>query len=158
MPRISTYLLAIILLSSCASKTNSLEVLSMTGSWQLYDVEQLKDDTKSGDAFFRNANLKKMVQEGNIFSLFDDGTYSNIKGDGLFEAGEWKLSDDKKLFYFIDSGRATDPIAFKIEMNINKKQDLALSIPQKNVALKFIKPSDAMKDLTSDPFHRDNNA
>lgn len=152
----SFYFVVVLLFSGCIFNSNTTTESSIPGTWHLYDVEPLKGKG-GGDSFSKNANLKKAVKEGAILCLFEDGSYSDVKGDGEFKTGKWKFSQENKSISFIDSGRASDPVKIKLEKNINGKQILTLSMEKRNVALKFIKESESLKEFTSDPFYASNN-
>lgn len=151
------YVLTILLLTSCIVNFKENNEKSIYGTWRLYDIEQLNKDSQFEDPFSKAASLKKLVKEGSIICFFENGEYSEIKGDSKFKSGKWKLNDDKKSIQFIDSGQATDPLSLAIETNLNGKKVLTFSFFKKNINIKFIKESDKLPDFTSDPFYPANN-
>src|SRR5215211_4483410 len=148
-------LFIVLVIASCKSKSNATTEKSIAGTWHLYDIEQL--ESKGDDAFSRNARLKKTVKEGAILCLFEDGTYSDVKGNGAFKTGKWKLSQENKSISFIDSGRALVPVTMDVEKKPNGKQVLTLFFEERNMAYKFVKESESLKDISSDPFYGSNN-
>ena len=130
--------------------------MTLPGTWRLYDVEQIKI-TESGDsAFAISAGLKKMVKEGALFSLFEDGSFSEMEGKN-YKTGNWKFSEKQQSISFVDSVVGVRDIEGTIENNRNGKQVLTILNSRKNVAMKFIKESEPLKDFKADPFYASNN-
>lgn len=151
-------LFIILLTSSCLFNGKTDTEVTLTGTWRLYDLEQIKSLSIDDDAFSKTASLKKTVTEGAVLCFFSNGTYSEIKGSaGSFSSGNWKLLKDNKSIQFQDSGRTGLPVPFKIEKNSNGKMLLTLSNEPKNLAIKFIKESEALEESVDDPFYTGNN-
>jgi hypothetical protein len=151
-------LLVIFLTSGCLFNGKTDSDVTLTGTWRLYDLEQIKSLSKDDEAFSKTASLKKTVTDGAVLCFFPDGIFSEIKGAaGSFSSGNWKLSKDNNSIQFQDSGRTGLPVPFKIEKNPNGRMLLTLSNEPKNLAIKFIKESEALEESIEDPFYTGNN-
>lgn len=146
---------AVIFITGCLFKSTNKAALP--GTWRLYDVTDIGADSAAGDAFSKSAALKTMVTAGAALSFFDDGTYTLVKGNGIFTNAGWKFMPEKNLLYFIDSGRTEEVQKVMMETNLSGKQTLTITSEQKKIALKFVKESAPLKEFTSDPFYAGNN-
>jgi hypothetical protein len=151
------YLVLILLAGSCSFINNKSNESTLIGTWRLNDIEQIKNTTESSESSFETmAGLKKIVKEGDLLSLFEDGSYSEMSKEE-YKTGNWKFSDKQKTLSFIDTGLGIRQFSVNIENNINGKQIVTLLNKQRNVAMKFIKESESLKDFKNDPFYASNN-
>lgn len=152
---VSLLSISILCITSCDFKTD--KETTLTGTWRLYDVEQLSPPSKTDDSFAADARLKEMVKDGTILCFFEDGSYAEIKDKGEYKTGAWKFFEQKKTISFIDAGQPGTPVPAVIENKSTGKQQLTISLPEKNIAMKFVKESEAMKLPAEDPFYATNN-
>ena len=152
------YLLLTLLACSCSLINNKSNETTLIGTWRLHDIEQIKNTTESSEPSFEtNAGLKKIVKEGALLSLFEDGSYSEINGKEEYKSGHWKFSEKRKTILLIDSGLTKQQIVVNVENNMNGKQILTYLNTRENVAMKFIKASESLKDFKNDPYYASNN-
>ena len=157
MKTLVPFFILLLLISGCSLNFGSSADTGLLGTWHLYDIEQLQKLSKDDDAFASTVELKKSVKDGEVLNFFDDGTYTDINGEGILKSGNWKSSDDNKVLRFIDSGKTSAPAKISIEKGPNNKPLLIFSNEQKNIVLKFVKEAGPLKEYSSDPFYGNNN-
>ncbi|GAB2807580.1 hypothetical protein [Ferruginibacter profundus] len=141
----------------CGCSFNKTNKTALTGTWRLYDVAATTAQSKEEDTFDKDARLKQTVKEGHVLCFFENGTYTEIKGKEDFRSGSWDFSGENKSIAFKDSAHPVRSVKINIETNVNGKEQLAVTDLQQKLTLKFIKESEPMKDLASDPFYPANN-
>jgi len=152
-----SFLSIIILFSGCLPGLNSPDDLTLPGSWRLYDVNPINQNHKEKDPFASMASLKKIVTDGDIISFFEDGRYSEIKGEDGFNAGYWKISAKKSTIELKDTSNLVKSIPFKFDNSGTGKQMLVLTGKVQGLELKLVKESGPMKEFVTDPFYPANN-
>jgi hypothetical protein len=143
-------------ISGCANSELTTES-NLLGTWRLYDIEQPKDSSKSGDDFSSIADLKEIVKEGETLSFFEDESFSDIKGEGIYTTGNWHFLKKNNSLSLIKAGKTSSPVLIKIEKNATGKQVLSLLTEDKSLLVKYIKEAVPLKTFTNDPFHKTNN-
>ena len=135
----------------------TLSTKSIIGNWQLYDLSNNNSDEKDGDDnLLKTAKSKEVIKEGKMLSLFEDGTYTDIGGNGNYTTGKWEYDEEKKVLRFNNSTRfSTVPVKEEI---INDQQTIDLSNYSQGQQLKFIRVNKPLKDFHEDPFYFKNNA
>ena len=149
-------ILLLLLTSRCSLNLGGIKEEHLLGTWRLYNIEIANKEIKTEDSFSEIAALKKLVKDGELLCFFENKAYSDIKGEGEFKSGNWKLSDSK-LLSFTDFGKIQDPIKIRYERNGMSKQKLIITDENKNIIKTFIKESDPLNDFTDDPFFPTNN-
>ena len=128
----------------------------LIGNWQLFDLSNNNADEKDGeDNLLKAARSKEMIKEGLVLSLFQDGTYTDIRGNGNYATGKWEYDDEKKVLRFNNSAKfSTVPVKQEI---INNQQTIELSNYSHGQQLKFLQINKPLKDFHEDPFYFKNN-
>jgi len=144
------------LISGCTNPELTSES-NLLGTWRLYDVEQPKGNSKAGDDFSSMADLKELVKEGETLSFFEDDSFSDIKGDGVYATGSWNFLVKNKSLSLIRAGKPSSPVVIKIEKNATGKQVLSFLAEDKNLLVKYIKEAVPLKEFANDPFYKANN-
>ena len=129
---------------------------NLTGTWRLYDLEQVINESVDDDSnFSRVADLMRKVKEGSVLSFFEDDTYSEVDGNGEYHVGNYTLSKKDKSVSLVDSTEKRKPFTANFEKKVNGKQ--TLGIVQGNSVLKYVKESGPVKNFKNDPFYPKNN-
>ena len=147
---------------SCTSlekkATPSLPILtpssktSLLGSWRLADIEAFGN--KSKDPLLETADKKKILQQGLIFSFFDDGTFTNMNGLGEYDFGKWNFVGGKKTV-FLQSKKYKD--TFKIKADHLNEKELLLMEQRNKQKMTFSRSGNAGEKLELDAFYPNNN-
>ena len=144
--------------NSCSFNNNTSIETTLAGNWRLSDAEQIKQIAEGDDSSFEKiAGLKKIVKEGALLSLFDDGSYTQINGEEKYIAGNWKFSDRQNTLLFIDPEHSLRQIVINVQKNAKGREMLTILNSNENVALKYIKESAPLKLFANDPFYASNN-
>lgn len=154
LKNISRYLLAILLISSCTSGTVNKN--NLTGTWRLYDIELLNAEDND-QSFSEMAASKRIVKDGIALSFFEDGTYTKISGQNIYNNGSWKLLESDKIIGFTIDDRLKEQDSITISKTSSGKQMLSITVVEKNMRMKFIKEAESLKDFKNDPFYASNN-
>jgi hypothetical protein len=147
----------LILINGCKLNSNVIDEQNILGTWHLYDVDQINNETKEDDSFSATSELKKILKDGEKICFFEDESFSNIKGESNYRVGKWKLLNDNKAISFIDNDNGSYTIPIKFEKTSSKKELLTFSNQKNKIVLKFLKVSSPMKDYKDDPFYEINN-
>lgn len=136
-------------LLSCTSPSGKASLL---GSWRLQDIiaEGAEDD------FEKSAQLKNRVKEGLLVSFFDDGTYTQVKGNGEYITGKWTEEEDGAIRLKSANGKITD-FTISIQELPKGRQQLTLGQPGNATTLQLLQEAKPLANATQDPFHPVNN-
>jgi hypothetical protein len=144
----------LLFVSGCLLKQNTKT--SLYGTWRLYDVEPQLENS-GGLSFSEQASLKQIVKDGNQLCFFEDGSYTELKGEGEYKTGKFGYSEGKNALQFVTNDKETTPVEAKLETNDKGRQVLSLLNGQQNLIFKFMKVSDAPKNVQDAPFYAGNN-
>lgn len=134
------------------SKVTSTSKTSLLGSWRLADIEV--SGLKSKDPLLEAAKDKRILQEGLIFSFFKDGTFTEIKGDGEYDFGNWNFVGGKKTVY-IQSKKYND--TFKIKADHLNSKELLIMEQSGSKKITFSRSGNAGENVELDPYYAANN-
>jgi hypothetical protein len=126
---------------------------SLPGTWRLYDIEPVKE-VSGGASFTELASLKQVVQQGHLFSFFEDGRYTELKGAGGYKAGKYSYRKEGWLQFEDEKGL---PLKANTESGKNGKEVLSLQNEQQQLTLKFIREGEGGNDFGESPFYPANN-
>jgi hypothetical protein len=129
---------------------------NLLASWGLYDVSSMAEANTSGDdALLEEAKSKKKLKDGILFSIFKDGTFSDVRKSSEYINGTWKNTGDK-LFLDYKNSTKTDTLYIQHDL-INEQQSLSLYPPTKKFKLQFVEYAPSMENFKEDPFYSANN-
>lgn len=109
------YFILIICFAGCNLPTKTNPEQDLNGNWRLYDVEQLHPSANKTDNFTDVANLKKIVQEGESLNFFGDHTFTDCKGELIYNTGNWLYAKADQTFQFEDSSKNYSTTISKIK-------------------------------------------
>ncbi len=153
-----TALLIVLLFSASGCLTGGGGTISadFEGTWRLYDATEIKA-AQNGDSFSREAALKKMVQEGKLLIIFEDGKYTSFENKAVYTTGNWKYITAQNALRLSPNETAETTTPVKFEKTTSGKKTLTLYREKENIALQFIKEAVLTEQQTDDPFHSSNN-
>lgn len=149
-------LLTIILASGCLLHPGRSTAVDLNGTWRLYDVE-LRPNESGKHSFSEEASLKQLVKKGNVICFFENGTYTELKGEGEYKSGRFTYEAGKNLLQLLTGEKDMNPMEVNMETNKNGKGLLLLQNKQSSFILKFIKEGKAPNDFHDAPFYSSNN-
>lgn len=151
------WIVFIILCGACRLRTHLNTTDSLPGTWRLSDVSTMNTASRSGVSFEEEAKRKQMVKEGLMIALFEDGTYSELRGTDPLKTGKWKYKSEDEALYFMDPEKKTEPLPVRIEKNRYGKEMMTLQLKARRLELRLAKEAATLKDFTDDPFYATNN-
>lgn len=125
---------------------------SLLGSWRLADINVTRSG--SNDPLLETAGDKRILQEGLIFSFFEDGTFTNMNGLGEYDFGKWNFVNGKKTV-FLKSNKYKDTFKIKAD-HLNEKELLVMEQRSKQ-KMTFSRSGNAGEKLELDAFYPNNN-
>jgi hypothetical protein len=153
----SKYLLfsfTLLALAGCQYTGKKNAEISLAGTWQLYDIEPVKE-VSGGVSFTELASLKQVVQQGYLFSFFEDGRYTELKGADVYKAGKYQYRKEDGWLQF--EGEKGAPLKANTGSGKNGKEVLSLQNDQQHLTLRFIREGGRGSDFRESPFHPSNN-
>ena len=156
--KLISFLFCLALLSAgCSLDLNTRKKVKLAGTWRLADVNPINDNSEVVDAFEQEAMYRSQISSGLLINLFEDGSYSELNGDGFYKTGSWSYNAEQGTLQFKDSGKKSEPILIQPQGNSEGGQFMLMPMLTKNVILKFAKEAVPMQDFLQDPFHFTNN-
>ena len=135
-----------------ATKATPSLKTSFLGSWRLADIEVA--GTKNNDPLLETADDKRVLQQGLIFSFFENGIFTNINGLGNYDFGEWNFVNGKKMV-FLQSKKYKD--TFKIKADFSNSKELLILKQGNNQKMTFSRTGNAVEKFELDAFYTNNN-
>lgn len=152
MQRLSYIVIVVLLISSCrmGDRTDT----SFLGTWRLSDIsEGVRPVKTSGDPLLDEAAFKQLLKEGLLLSLFEDGTFTEVTGNGRYRLGKWSYTDpDKKRVRVGDFYEG----AFERSGTGGKKVLVLLRLEDKAL-MKMVLSGRPVKTYQDDPFYYTHN-
>ena len=156
--KLSILFLALLLISTgCGIDLNKKKNLKIIGTWRLADIEVLNVNGQDEDAYAKEAFYREIVSTGVLTSFFEDGSFSEVTGNGAYKTGSWQFLKEEGALIITDSGRKSDPIYIKPEVNDNGDEFMILPMITNGVTLRLVKEGQPVKDFLNDPYHFTNN-
>lgn len=146
--------LLLVLLAGCQLFTQPLNDKGLQGKWTLYDVT-MQDRKKA--SLNMEALLKGALETGSILNFYADGSYTQIAGNGDFDAGSWRLNQDKNLLALTSRQNETSKTPMLVDAPSTEHSSFVLVIPGGRFLYKYIKTANALPDYRQDPFYKTNN-
>jgi hypothetical protein len=144
-------LLSILFLTGCSS---SDEAKDANGIWRLSEVNPLK---KSGNSFSDLAESSRLVAEGYLLGIFDDGQITEMAGSDRYRAGTWSKGDKKRSIEVSYPGKTKEYFSYTIEKNEQGRELLTMKNELRNLQFSFVRDGAKLPDAKDEPFHPDNN-
>ena len=154
MSRYLLYSFTLLALVGCRYTGKQNVESSLTGTWRLYDIEPVKE-ASGGASFTELASLKQVVQQGHLFSFFEDGRYTELKGADVYKAGKYSYQKEEGWLQFEDEKRPA--LKANTGSGKNGKEVLSLQNSQQHLTLKFIREGERGNDFRESPFYPANN-
>ncbi len=166
--KIFTFVLCCLLCCSCTDvpvtveKTSSNSKLPQTNktnlfaNWQLADLSFTNNKVIGADKLLATAKIKKAIEDGLLYSFFENGSATAIDGLGNYANGKWKyLNKKNKMEINFDGEKDTLNIYFS---TINNNEFLQLTKASTGQKMLFSTLSTINKDeFLEDPFYQTNN-
>ncbi|HEY0732177.1 MAG TPA: hypothetical protein VGD33_07155 [Chitinophagaceae bacterium] len=157
MKRSIFYIALSLIMTSCGFDLGNKKNIKISGTWRLADIEVLNVKGQDEDAYAKEAFYREIVSTGVLTSFFEDGSFSEVTGKGAYKTGSWQFLKEEGALIITDSGRKSDPIFIKPEVNPNGQEFMILPMITNGVTLRLVKESQPMKDFLDDPYHFTNN-
>ena len=154
MKKTLSFLFFSLLLTGCLFRHK--DEASLYGTWRLYNVEP-QAEKSGGLSFSEQAALQQIVKDGNLLCFFEDGSYTELKGNGEYQTGNFIYSGSKPALQFITNGKQSAPVEARLETGKKGQQVLSLPEQQQNLVFTFIKEAAAGKNVRDEPFYAGNN-
>lgn len=152
MQRLSFIVIVLLLICSC--RFGKSAATSFLGTWRLSDIsEGVRPVKTSGDNLLDEAAFKEILKEGLLLSLFEDGTFTEVTGNGRYRFGKWSyVTSDRKRIRIGDFYEA----AFE-RSGTGGKQVLVLSRQEDKALMKMVLSARPVNTYQDDPFYYTHN-
>lgn len=155
----------VVFIFGCASNEKKVNVvavekalpnprISIVGNWRLADVK-LANKSKAEDDLLNEANGKKIVQFGLLYSFYPDSSFTSFSGTGEYDFGSWKFTSSKKEI-LISSKKVKDTFAVKPQYT-NDRAFLYLQNKKTRAQMRFASAGMVNGEFLKDPFLKENN-
>jgi hypothetical protein len=125
---------------------------NFNGSWRLTEVND-SDPSMTGQAHVEFQKPPK--NQDLMMSFFQDGTFTQIKGDGAYSFGKWSY-DSLSESVFLTSNKKTEEIRAAFGIGINGLRMLTFEFSQDN-SMSLIENARKTDRYKDDPFYFENN-
>ena len=157
--KLSALFITILLISTgCVLDLNNKKNIKIAGTWRLADIQVLNVKGEDQDAYAKESLYREIVSSGVLTSFFEDGSYSEVTGKGAYKTGSWEFIKEEGALVINDSGRKTDPIYIKPEVNDSGQEFMILPMITNGATLRLVKEGQPVKDFLDDPYHFTNNS
>jgi hypothetical protein len=127
------------------------------GSWKIADISgNPSEKTKTKDPLLREAGEREAVRAGVILSLFPDGTFTTIEGNGRYQEGGYKFSKADSSLSFI-AGKHVEKTYLSFGRLENNARVMKLKNSLNGVERSFAEYAPPLKNHLEDPFYKNNN-
>ncbi|GAA4331143.1 hypothetical protein [Flaviaesturariibacter amylovorans] len=151
MARFALFILILACLG-CSGGTTRKPAEVLPGSWRLYDVLPAESE-RNGDDLLQTARRKQVAAKGRLLSIFPDGTYTELEGEGAYHRGRWQ-AEEETLQLKEESGEVR---RFGLALQSANQRDLILLRDKSGGGSQFIRQAAPLDSYRQDPFYAANN-
>jgi hypothetical protein len=127
------------------------------GSWRLAEasVDGSSKKNDGEDKLLKRAQDNKIVNTGIVFSLFSDGSFTQLKGVSEYRNGKWRFNNNKSA---IVCSTALLSDTFLLNTDAEQNNTLVQILHGNNeTKLSYFQYAEELKDYKDDPFYAANN-
>ncbi len=152
-------IIVISLMVGCLEKKQDKKIMLprknvLHGTWMVSEVNTTANSLTE-DKLLKEAKDNKIVQKGIMFSIFPDGTFTELKGVGTYRYGKWRFGANNKFILLSDSIKVD---TFFLKHEKTEISTVTTLLNRTNaIELSFLQLAEVLDDYKEDPFYYANN-